>query len=68
MLISQPVPITTTAGWGIGLGVTCAILAVLMAPFTCGLRLFLLLGQSMAKAVRYRSTMAECAPVFPGSA
>lgn len=44
MVISQPVPMMTTAGWGIGLAVTSAILAVILAPFTCGLSLFLLLG------------------------
>ena len=44
MVLSQPIPMTTTAGWGIGLAVTFSILAVLMAPFTCGLSLFLLLG------------------------
>ncbi|WP_432829208.1 hypothetical protein [Dactylosporangium sp. CA-092794] len=44
MVVSQPIPITTTAGWGVGLAVTCAIFAVLLTPFTCGLSLFLLLG------------------------
>ncbi|GAA3268296.1 hypothetical protein GCM10020218_007310 [Dactylosporangium vinaceum] len=44
MIISQPIPITTTAGWGIGLAVTCAVIAVVFSIFTCGLSLFLLLG------------------------
>jgi hypothetical protein len=44
MVISQPVPMVTTPGWAIGLGVASAIIAVLMAPFTCGLSLFLLFG------------------------
>jgi hypothetical protein len=44
MVASQPIPMTTTAGWGIGLAVTCAILAVVLSIFTCGLSLFLLFG------------------------
>nr|BFE66183.1 hypothetical protein GCM10020063_107090 [Dactylosporangium thailandense] len=44
MVVSQPIPITTTAGWGIGLAVTCAVLALLLSIFTCGLSLFLLFG------------------------
>ena len=44
MVISQPIPITTTAGWGIALAVTFTVLAVLLSPFTCGLSLFMLFG------------------------
>lgn len=44
MVISQPIPMTSTASWGIGLAVTSAVLAVVLAPFTCGLSLFLLFG------------------------
>lgn len=44
MVISHPIPMTTTAGWGVGLAVTFAILAVVFAPFTCGLSLLLMLG------------------------
>jgi hypothetical protein len=39
-----PIQMTTTAGWGVGLAVTFAILAVVFAPFTCGLSLLLMLG------------------------
>lgn len=44
MVISQPVPVTSTAGWGIALAVTCSVLGVLFAVFTCGMSLLLLLG------------------------
>jgi hypothetical protein len=44
MVISQPVPMITTPGWAIGLGVASAVVAVIMAPFTCGMSLFLLFG------------------------
>jgi hypothetical protein len=44
MVVSQPIPLTQTAGWGIALAVTCTILGILFAPFTCGLSLFLLFG------------------------
>ncbi|GAA4254195.1 hypothetical protein GCM10022255_057990 [Dactylosporangium darangshiense] len=44
LVISQPIPITTTAGWGIAMAVISAIFAVVLAPFTCGLSLFLLFG------------------------
>ncbi|GAA2603153.1 hypothetical protein GCM10010399_37590 [Dactylosporangium fulvum] len=44
MVVSQPIPLTTTAGWGIALGVVFAVLGVVLVPFTCGLSLLLLLG------------------------
>ncbi|GGM43790.1 hypothetical protein GCM10007977_051700 [Dactylosporangium sucinum] len=44
MVVSQPIPMTTTAGWGIALAVIFCVLGVVMAPFTCGLSLFMLLG------------------------
>ncbi|MEV4138001.1 hypothetical protein AB0J72_38245 [Dactylosporangium sp. NPDC049742] len=53
MVISQPMPVVTTAGWGIALGVTFTVLGVVFAPFTCGLSLFLLFGLFFLTAKTY---------------